>query len=320
MIMDPITTELANIAATLPGIVGICAQHVESQHRIDYNADARFPMASMFKLPLAVYLLALVERDDLQLDQLVEVLPSDISPGSGMIQTILFHPGLHLSITNLLELALVISDNTASDVLLRVAGGPSSVTQFLREHGIPDMRLDRFTKQLVADKYGLNELALPGNWSLETYRARFDQLTPAQLSAAATAFSGDERDTTTPAAMTTLLVRLATADIVSPDHRDLLLAVMQRCQTGAGAIKGMLPPGVQVAHKTGTLTEVVANDAGVITVPDNGGSVAITVCIKSPAAQGDAASSCQRLIAHCARAIYDYYRFQQNTLSPQCAG
>ena len=309
--MVAITAELANFAASVPGSVGICAQHVETQQRVEYNAETRFPMASTFKVPLAAYVLALVDRGDLHLDQLIEVLPGDICPGSGIIQSLLFHPGLHLSIANLLELALVISDNTASDVLLRVAGGPERVTHFLREHDLAEIHLDRFTRQLVADKYGLNDLALPGNWSLEQFRARYDRLTSAQLSAAAAAFSGDERDTTTTAAMTDLLVGLATADILSQGNRTFLLAVMQRCQTGASALRGMLPPGVPVAHKTGTLTEVVANDVGIITLPENAGSVAIAVCVKSPEAQGDPASSCQRVIAHSARALYDYYRFQE---------
>lgn len=306
-------SELAYIASAVNGTVGICAQHIPSGQRVAYNAEMRFPMASIFKLPLAVHLLALVDRGILQLDQLVEAHPGEISPGSGIIQSLLYHPGLVLSLANLLELTLVISDNTASDVLLRVVGGPQKVTQFLHEHGIADIRLDRFTKYLVADKYGLGEIATPGDWSLEHFRTRFCQLTPAELSAAAAVFSGDDRDTMTPAAMTSLLVKLADADVLTADRRDLLLAVMQRCQTGAGAIKGMLPPEVQVAHKTGTLAEVVANDAGIITLPDHAGQLAITVCVKSPDAQSDATSACQRTIAHSARAVYDFFRFHSDT-------
>lgn len=308
--MDALHKELARIAGAVRGTVGVCAQHIETQQRIAYNADARFPMASVFKVPVAVYLLALADRERLQLGQLVDVQPSDLSPGSGIIQSLLFHPGLQLSLTNLLELALVISDNTASDVLLRVVGGPHAVTQFLREQGLPDIRVDRFTKHLVADKYGLGELTPPHDWSLERFRARFEQLTPAELSAAAQAFAEDARDTTTPAAMTDLLVKLAAPDFLSAGSRALLLEIMRRCQTGAGAIKGMLPPETPVAHKTGTLAEVVANDVGIITLPDNAGRLAIAVCVKSPDALSNAESACQRAIAHSARAVYDYFCFE----------
>jgi beta-lactamase class A len=312
--MDALQAELTRITAAVRGTVGICAQHIDTQHRIAYNADTQFPMASVFKLPVAVYLLTLVDRGLLQLDQLIDVQPSDISPGSGMIQSLLFHPGLQLSLANLLELTLVISDNTASDVLLRVVGGPPAVTQFLREHNLHAIRVDRFTKHLVADKYGLGEVAPPGEWSLERYRTRFEQLTAAELSAAA--FSADERDSMTPVAMTDLLVKIATPGLLGARQRSLLLEIMQRCQTGTGAIKGMLPPETPVAHKTGTLAEVVANDVGIVTLPDGAGQLAIAVCVASPEAQSDPAAVCQRVIAHTARAVYDYYRFHSNATRP----
>jgi len=314
--MDALHAELTRIATSVRGTVGVCAQHIETQHRIAYNADMRFPMASVFKLPVAVCLLTLVERRRLQLDQLIDVQPGDISPGSGMIQSLLFHPGLQLSIANLLELTLVISDNTASDVLMRVVGGPGAVTQFLHEHNLHAIRVDRFTKHLVADKYGLGEFAPPGDWSLERYRTRFEQLTAAELSAAAAAFSDDQRDSMTPAAMTDLLVQIATPGLLSARHRSVLLEIMQRCQTGAGAIKGMLPPETPVAHKTGTLAEVVAHDVGIITLPDNAGQLTIAICVASPEAQSDPASACQRVIAHSARAVYDYYRFRSSATHP----
>jgi hypothetical protein len=74
------------------------------------------------------------------------------SPGSGAIQTLLSHPGLFLSVQNLIELTLVISDNTAANVLLRLAGGPLAVTQFLEANSVDDIRIDRYTKYLVADR------------------------------------------------------------------------------------------------------------------------------------------------------------------------
>jgi beta-lactamase class A len=312
--MNAIHAELAHIATTVRGTVGICVQHIESQHRITYNADMRFPMASVFKLPLAVYLLALADRGRLQLDQLIEVRRSDICPGSGLIQSLLFHPGLLLSLANLLELTLAISDNTASDVLLQLVGGPQQVTQFLHENNLAAIRLDRFTKHLVADKYGLGGLTPPDDWSLERFQKRFEGLTPAQHSEAAAAFSNDERDTMTPAAMTALLVKIVDTDLLTPVHRATLLEIMQRCQTGTGALKGMLPPDTPVAHKTGTLAEVVANDVGIITLPQAAGHLAIAVCVKSPDAQSDAASACQRVIAHSTRAVYDYYRFRSSPI------
>lgn len=310
-IMEVIQQEIARLAESIRGTVGFCAQHVESGQRIDYHADIHFPMASTFKVPVAAYVFALVDQGQLALEQMIEVRQSDLSPGSGTIRTLLSPPGLILSIRNLLELSLVISDNTAADVLLRLVGGPLAVTKFLRENGIDGIRLDRFTKYLVADKYGIVGLDPNNDWSLARYDSLFEQLTPEQMQAAAARFAEDGRDTMTPAAMVALLVKIYTSTILTPSSRDMLLSIMLRCQSGEGAIKGMLPPGIGVAHKTGTLAEVVANDIGIITLPGDAGHLAIAVCVKSPEARAEASTECQLVIANTARAAYDYFLFQE---------
>ena len=307
--MEAIHQEFTQLANSIIGTVGICVQHVESGQRIEYNADSRFSMASVFKLPVVVHVLSLVDQGQLSLDQLIEVHPADLCPGSGIIQALLFHPGLILSVRNLIELTMVISDNTASDILLRSAGGPLAVTQFLQNNSIRDIRIDRFTKYLVADKYGFTGLGTGENWSIEQFHKLFEQLTPEKARAAAGIFTEDERDTMTPAAMVALLMKVCTTELLTSTSRDLLLSVMQRCQTGEGAIKGMLPPGAVVAHKTGTLAAVAANDVGIITLPGEAGHLAIAVCVKSPDANADASSACQRVIAHSARAVFDYFLF-----------
>jgi len=309
--MDAILQELARLANSVIGTVGVCVQHVETSQRIEYNAGFRFPMASAFKVPIVVHILSLVERGQMSFDQMIEVHHSDLSPGSGIIQTLLYQPGLILSLRNLIELTLVISDNTANDVLLRLAGGPLEVTQFLQNNGIGDIRIDRFTKYLIANKYGFAGLDSNNNWSLEQYRNLFEQLTPEKAKVAAVLFAEDERDTMTPAAMVALLMKVYTAELLTSTSRDLLLSIMQRCQSGEGALKGMLPSGIVVAHKTGTLAEVVANDVGIITLPGEAGHLAIAVCVKSPEANGEVSSVCQRVIAHSARAVYDYFLFHK---------
>jgi len=307
--MDTIHQELTRLAKPVIGTVGVCVQHMELGQRLDHHANARFPMASAFKLPIAVQVLSLVDQGQLALDHMIEVRPSDLSPGSGTIQSLLYQPGLILSVQNLLELMLVISDNTAADVLLRLAGGPLAVTDFLHAKGIEGIRVDRFTKYMVADKYGVVGLTPSNDWSLERFRKLFDDLTSEEKQTAAARFAEDERDTTTPAGMVELLVQVYAKGLLASASRDALLDIMQRCQTGEGALKGMLPPGVVVAHKTGTLAEVVTNDVGIITLPDDAGHLAIAACVKSREALGEASSVCQRVIAHIARAAYDYFLF-----------
>jgi beta-lactamase class A len=89
---------------------------------------------------------------------------------------------------------------------------------------------------------------------------------------------------------------------------DLLLDIMYRCETGQARIKGVLPPWTRVAHKTGTLNLGIANDVGIIDLPDGAGHVVLAAFVKE--AQGDAAAQ-ERAIAMAGRAVYDYFTFNR---------
>ena len=68
----------------------------------------------------------------------------------------------------------------------------------------------------------------------------------------------------------------------------------------------MIPFDTDVAHKTGSLREMAINDVGIITLPDEAGHLAITVFIRSPE---KADEECERVIAHIARSVYDFFLF-----------
>jgi beta-lactamase class A len=114
--------EIARIASRSGVKAGICAIHLESGERITFNSEDSFPLASTYKIPIAIQLLKRVEEGQLTLDQTIEVRGEDLSPGSGAIKELFTIPGLTLSIRNLLGLAMLVSDNTASDIVFRLAG------------------------------------------------------------------------------------------------------------------------------------------------------------------------------------------------------
>jgi beta-lactamase class A len=124
--------EFARNSRQVKGLVGIAAIHVESGTIARCNAADRFPMASTYKVPIAVQVLHLVDEGKLRLDRMIEIRQRDIHPGSGTLPRLFDKPGLALSVRNLLELMLLISDNSATDVLLRLAGGPEAVTARMR--------------------------------------------------------------------------------------------------------------------------------------------------------------------------------------------
>jgi beta-lactamase class A len=113
----------------------------------------------------------------------------------------------------------------------------------------------------------------------------------------------DPRDTATPADMTKLLARIWRKDLFSAPYAAKLLGAMERCQTGKTRIKGLLPQGTDVAHKTGSVGGVV-NDMGVITLPGKGGHVAISVFTKG---SSRAEEISEKAVAEISRTIYDYF-------------
>jgi beta-lactamase class A len=267
--------EMERVVAVSGGLAGACAQHLESGRRACFNGASHFPMASTVKVAIAIEMLSRADSGKLKLDRMVELQPGDQHPGSGVLTYWFQAPGVALSVRNLLELMMVISDNSATDILLRLVGGPDAVNARLRALGVDGVRVDRSTQQLILEEH-----------------------------ADVRAFDQDIRDTATPLGMTQLLVKLWRREALKPESTALLLEIMRRCETGPDRLKGLLPTGTDVAHKTGTLQNS-ANDVGIVSLPD-GTHVAIAVFVKA----SDKTEAEKELgIAEVSRAVHDYFTF-----------
>lgn len=298
--------ELARIAQLAKGPVGVSALHLESGRQITLNAQMPFPMASTVKVAIAVQLFHRIETGELSLMTMVDLQPADLHPGSGTLDVLFAKPGVQLSVQNLLELMMVISDNSATDILLRLAGGPEAVRNRLRALGIQGMSVDRSIIQLLADLEGVT-LPPASQWTLGFYDRLNRNVTPEALKAVVTTFNADPRDKSTPDAMVDLLTQIYRGTALKPASRDTLLAVMQRCRGGVNRLKGYLPPATPVAHKTGSLDETATDDVGIITLPGDAGHIAIAVFVgQSPQPLAER----EQTIAHLTRTLYDYFLFQ----------
>jgi beta-lactamase class A len=300
-------SEIARLAKSAGGTLGVSAIHVESGRSVSFNGSERFPMASTYKVPIAVQLLSRVDRGEVKLDQMVELKPSDIRP-NGTIRSLLSKPGLSLSVRNLLELVLLVGDNSAADVLLRLAGGPEAVTARMRALGIEKLDVSRPIINVLADSVGIR-LPPEQEWTPELMDKLYETTSPESRQAATLKWELDPRDTSTPEAMAALLVRIERRDLLKPESAELLLDGLLRNQDGDTRLKGMLPAETVVAHKMGTVGRT-ANDVGIITLPDAAGHVAIAVFVKSSDRE---MAEKERAIAQITRAIYDYFLFQQTT-------
>ncbi len=291
------------VAHATDGVVGVSATHVETGRSVSVRGAESFPMASAFKVPVAVQLITMVEAGQITLDKMITLTPQDLHPGSGKVSELLFHPGVALSVENLMELMLVISDNSAADLMLREAGGSEAVTARMRTLGLPGIRVDRPTALLISDWVGAKNIPPEAQWNRDMWDQLYNKIPNGEHMQARRTQMKDPRDTATPDDMTKLLVHIWRKDLFTPLNANVLLGMMERCQTGKARIKGMLPQGTDVAHKTGTLGGV-ANDVGVITLPNNLGHVAISIFTKASNKSEDAE---EKAVAEVARTVYDYF-------------
>ncbi|NLG60980.1 MAG: class A beta-lactamase [Candidatus Cloacimonetes bacterium] len=301
-----LAAEIDRIAAELNGVLGVGALHLETGRAVYLNGSDRFPMASSFKVPIAVQLLTMVDRGQMRLDSMIALRPGDLHPGSGVLTELFDDPGVALSVRNLLELMLLISDNSATDILLREVGGADAVNARMRALGVEGVRVDRPTLGLIADWAGVCCVPADYDLSIEQYRELARSTPRERRDSAAAAFDNDPRDTSTPAGMVALLARIADGTALRPESSELLLDIMTRSTTGGARIKGHLPGHVSVAHKTGTIGGTT-NDVGIITLPGDAGRIAIAMFVKGSPVPVERR---EHTIAEVSRAIYDYFLFQ----------
>ncbi len=297
--------EVARLAESAGGTVGAAVIHLETGRAVYHNGGERFPMASTYKVPIAVQLLSRVDRGEIRLDSMIEVQQWDLHPGSGTLSRLLDDPGVVLSLRNLVELMLLISDNSATDIVLDVAGGSEAVTARMRELGLNGIDVNRPTLNLIADWQGVTDLPPETELTRSAYRDRSQAVSDEDRERARTAFDTDPRDTATPEDMANLLRRLWDGELLSRKSTDLLIDIMRRSTTGTGRIKGLLAPRTEVAHKTGSIGGTT-NDVGIITLPDDAGHVIVVLFVKGSTRPVDQR---ERAIAHIARAAHDYFLF-----------
>ncbi|MBL8565198.1 MAG: class A beta-lactamase [Hyphomicrobiaceae bacterium] len=298
-----ISARLERLVHGLAGRIGVAAQLIGGKEVMTVNGDEPFVMASTVKVAIAATVLDRVDKGELKLDQLIDITPEMIAAGDNVIAQNFVHPGIRLSVANLVEAMITESDNTATDACYGLAGGPAAVTEWLSRVGIMKQRADRATAELMKDFY---RLPAPGTPSVVAEVMRKDPTFASRLSDRNLEFENDPRDNSTPMAMLQLLLAIDNGKALSPKSREFLLGSMSRTRTGKARLKGLLPKGVPVAHKTGTLGGV-ANDVGYVTLPDGQRFAIAVFTSSSTTSEADR----DRAIAEIARTLYDYFLTQQ---------
>ncbi len=304
--------DFERIATSIGGSVGIGVRHLESGREFYVNRGVRFPMASVFKVPVAIQLLAMAEEGRTDLDKTVELRAGDLRPGAGRLVKDFVEPK-RITIRELLERMLIDSDATATDYLLGEIGGVPAVQARLKKLGLEGISVDRTTGHLQAAALGFDNLPSDVGPTASAMDQMIRALPRSRRTGRIAAFMRDERDTATPEALVAMLTKIWNGETLGQKYTSVLIDVMHRCRTGRGRLPAGLPKGTKVAHKTGTFRLLITNDAGIITLPGKSGHVAITVQIKESSLPLEAQ---ERAIAEVARAVYDHFTARTQTNLP----
>ncbi len=301
--------EIERLAEIAGGVTGVGIIHLETGRQLYLHPDDPFPMASTYKVPIAVQLFTLIDTGQKNLGDMIEIRAVDLHPGSGTLTELFDDPGVILSLHNLIELMLLISDNSATDICLREAGGGKAVTDRMRALGLEGITVNRPTVELIGDWIGIHDLPPGGEITIEDFNHLSRQVDATERRRAGEAFDTDPQDTATPRDAAALLTRLWRGELLSAESTEQLLDIMRRCMTGQARLQGMLPPGTVVLHKTGTIGRTT-NDIGLVELPGEAGHVVVAAFVKESPREVEAR---EHAIAQIARAVYDYFLFNPDT-------
>ncbi|HEX2695593.1 MAG TPA: serine hydrolase, partial [Acidobacteriota bacterium] len=285
------------------GTVGVSVKHMGSGEGFSVNGDASFPLASVVKLPILTEVMAEIKDGRFGLSDEWSLKPSD-QFYDGSLLSDLKAPGIRISVENLINMMMWLSDNTATDLLLTKVG-IDRVNARMRSFGIDGILVGRTIRELLLDYYVGDSpkfLSMPKDEFARLYE-RMAAEDPGALVKARADFGRNPADHATPQAVNALLEKIFRKEVLDPASCDHILKVMADCQTGAKRIRGLLPPDTAVAHKTGTIGGTI-NDCGIIELPGGAGHVALSVLSKDTDPDPT-----EDTIALIAKTVYDYFLF-----------
>jgi len=273
--VDTLRIKIENLIKTKSATVGVSIIGNNFKDTVLMNGGKKFPMQSVFKFPIALAVLAEADKGKFTLDKKIKITEKDLLPGmSGPIRDKYPH-GTTLTIAQIIEFTIEQSDNSGCDLLLKLVGGPSAVEKFLHENNFNNISI----------KTGEAEMQKDGNAQFSNW--------------------------TMPEAMSRLLVGSFQNKnhLLSDSSYNFIWNVMRKTSTGQKRLKGQLPPGTIVAHKTGTsgtkdgITTAV-NDVGVVTLPGNK-HFFISVFVSNSKEKEEVN---EKIISDIAKLAWDYFK------------
>jgi len=271
---DSLRNIISAVAQDAKGTVGVSILNIETRDTISYNGRQHFPMQSVMKFPIAITVLHDIDEGRFTLDEKVHVDKNDLKPDTYSPLRDKFPEGsIEITMRELLSYMVSLSDNNACDMLLKEVGGPAHVENYMHSFGVKNIAVKA------------SEYQMAQGWDVQY------------------------TNWTTPFEMVRLLDIANKPNFLSKESYAYLWKIMQETSTGPKQIKGLLPAGTIVAHKTGRSgtndqgITAATNDVGIITLP-NGKHLAIAVFISN---SGTDLPTREDVIARIAKAAWDYF-------------
>lgn len=274
---DTLRSAIQKIVSSKNAIVGVSIIGINGKDTLSLHGDRRFPMQSVFKFHIALAVLSEIDKGKLSLDQKIEISKDELLPEDFWSPLRDENPnGGSFTIEKLIQYSVSQSDNTACDVLIRLIGTPKTVEEYFKKNNVRDIQIT------------LNE---------EEMQSRWDNMF--------------QNWTTPRAASETLKMFYENRNnLLSKESHDFFWKTNIETTTGTNRIKGQLPEGTIVAHKTGwsgtnkeTGITAAVNDIGIVFLP-NGEYFIISVFVSESKENFD---TNEKIIADIARAVYNFY-------------
>ncbi len=292
-----------------PGRTGVAIMRIDNGEWIMGKRMAElFPQQSVSKTWVALTILDLVDQGKVRLDQKVRITRDDLAVFHQPIRDrVIANGSIEVTVMSLLEQAIIGSDNTANDSLLRTAGGPQAVQNFLVRKNLGAIRFgpgERLMQSGIAGLDWRQEYSLGRSF----YTAR-SAVPLATRKAALDRYLANPVDGASPEAIVRALARLAKGELLSPASTRLILGIMSRTSSGPNRLKAGVPANWRFLHKTGTgqiLPPVSTgyNDIGIMTAPD-GTRYAVAVMMGSTTSSIPQRMSFMQFVSRSVAAYHD---------------
>ncbi|TNH41791.1 class A beta-lactamase [Photorhabdus luminescens] len=211
------STRLATVVKqeeqTLNARIGVAVIDTASDKIVSYRGNERFPLNSTFKALLCGVLLSEVDKGKVALTDAIQFNKTELVEYSPVSEK--FVAPASMNWQQLCSAAVSYSDNTAANLIAKKVGGPAAMNLFFSGLGDSVTHLDRYEPELNS--------AIPG----------------------------DERDTTTPVAVSQTLQKLTLGEVLKPSSRQQLVEWMRDDKVADALLRSVLPAGWKIADKTG---------------------------------------------------------------------